>query len=243
VAIDRRVLWRGLGGSRYFEYSWLLRHIGSLRPGLRVLDVGAGPSVLPALLAHRGYTSVASDTDAGELAPQRTFRNRPGVGGRLHALVHDGARLAVRDRSCDVVICRSVLEHISVPVAAATVAELARCVARGGLLLITVPFAPRYREATPPYQSGGHQRLYDLSALEERIIAASGLAPIDRAFIGWPHRAVFRLMLRADRYRVVRLMHRWFSLVAPSAIFGVVGRDATDRAGGALLALRNDALD
>ncbi len=233
-----------MGGSRYFEYPWLLRHIGAaLRARARILDVGTGASVLPALLARRGYTAIASDTDLHALGSQRLFVHRPGVSGRLHTVVLDGPALGIRDRSCDAVVCLSVLEHVPGPDDASTVTELARCVAPGGLLLVTVPFAPRYREATPPYQSGGHQRLYDERALVERIVAPSGLVPIDRALIGWSHRSLFRLMLRADRYRPARLIHRWFSLVAPSSIFGMVGAEAADRAGGAFLALRRDALD
>jgi SAM-dependent methyltransferase len=55
---------------------------------------------------------------------------------------YDGTAWPVEDGSTDFVLCTETLEHV--PDARAFLAEAARCLAPGGRILITVPFAARW---------------------------------------------------------------------------------------------------
>jgi len=148
--VDPRLYVLGLGGTRYFEYPWVLGQVERLGRRLRLLDVGSGPSFLPAYLAQQGHLVVTADADAAQLGVQARFAVRAGSAGRLLPAVVDATRLGVLDGSVDCVTCVSVLEHVPDAGDARAVAELARTLRPGGSLLLTLPYAPAYRVARPP---------------------------------------------------------------------------------------------
>lgn len=239
-----QITWRsyllGLGGSRYFEYPWVLGQLDRLGPRRRILDVGCGPSFLPAHLADRGHTVVPADYSLAELAWQieRAAVPRRRREHQLQPAVLDATHLAVADCSFDAVLCISVLEHVSDSGDALAVAELARALRPGGLLLLTLPYAPSYREATPPYRSGAHMRLYDAQRLDERIMRPSGLVPVDVSYIGTRSVWLSRLLIQADRYRALRVLMRWLFLVAPPAVMGPLPAEQRLSAGLVCVALQ-----
>jgi SAM-dependent methyltransferase len=100
-------------------------------PGARVLDAGAGDAPYRPLFAHCDY--VTHDWAAS-----------PHPGARRADLVADLTALPVGDASFDLVLCTEVLEHVPEP--AAATAELARVLAPGGGLLLTVPFVIELHE-------------------------------------------------------------------------------------------------
>jgi len=236
--VDPRLYVLGLGGTRYFEYPWVLGQVERLGRRLRLLDVGSGPSFLPAYLAQQGHLVVTADSDAAQLGVQARFAVRAGSAGRLLPAVVDATRLGVLDGSVDCVTCVSVLEHVPDAGDARAVAELARTLRPGGSLLLTLPYAPAYREARPPYRGGAHQRLYDEAALRRRIIEPSGLDVSSAAYIGTPSPALYRLLLRVDRLRLARLALRWLCLAVPGSLIGFLPPERRATAGAVCLALR-----
>jgi SAM-dependent methyltransferase len=94
----------------------------------------------------------------------------------------DVRRLALPDRSSDVVYALSVLEHVEGKGQdAAAAAEMARVLKPGGLLLLTVPFGPRYEEQwiqgiahagrrTRRSDLSFFQRIYDRPRFENLIL-------------------------------------------------------------------------
>ena len=235
--VDPRLYVLGLGGSRYFEYPWALSQIERLGRRLRLLDIGSGPSFLPAYLAQQGHLVVTCDSDAAQLSLQARFAVRAGSVGRLLPAVVDATRLGVLAGSVDCVTCLSVLEHAPDAGDMRAVTELAQTLRPGGLLLLTLPYAPAYREAKPPYRGGAHQRLYDQHALRSRIIEPSGLDVSSAAYIGTPHSALYRLLLWADRLRSARLALRWLCLAAPPSLIGFLPPERRATAGAVCLAL------
>lgn len=83
-----------------------------------ILDLGGGPASFFAATFPRPRQVILLDIDYN-LARQAKL-NRPG----LHAVVADGGWLPLADRSADVAICNSVIEHVDEPGALA--AEIRR---------------------------------------------------------------------------------------------------------------------
>lgn len=92
--------------------AYLLPH---LRPGLTVLDVGAGPGTITADLATRVGRVVATEIDETTLE-----RTRAGVGDapNVEFAVADVHELVFPDDSFDVVHAHQVLQHVADPVRA-----------------------------------------------------------------------------------------------------------------------------
>jgi ubiquinone/menaquinone biosynthesis C-methylase UbiE len=109
---------------------YLLPH---LRPGLRLLDVGAGPGTITADLAELvgpGATSALEQTEDA-IALTRAELERRGLSG-VTCLVGDVHALELADGSVDVVHAHQVLQHVTDPVTA--LRELLRVTAEDGVV-------------------------------------------------------------------------------------------------------------
>lgn len=154
-----------------------------LRPGERLLDLGAGGGRHAFEAMRRGARVVALDADRGEVegalammgALRREDPATADTGGSGSATVGDGRRLPFPDGCFDRVIAAEVLEHVHDDRSA--IAELARVLRPGGTIAVSVPrwwpelvnwaLSDEYHE-TP----GGHIRIYRRSVLEARLADA-----------------------------------------------------------------------
>jgi ubiquinone biosynthesis O-methyltransferase len=175
--------------------------------GTRTLDAGCGYGLFSAAAAHRGAVVVSLD-----LGERLVARARARAGSR--GLVADACQLPVRDDSFDVVIASEMLEHTPTPGRA--IAELARSVTPGGLLVLTTP----NRAWQPLVRAASRLRLRPFHGLEnfigwhelERACAAASLDVLDHVgFHPWPFqlglgRLAHRVEKRIARARMARLM-------------------------------------
>jgi 2-polyprenyl-6-hydroxyphenyl methylase/3-demethylubiquinone-9 3-methyltransferase len=175
--------------------------------GSRVLDAGCGYGLFSAAAARRGATVVSVDVGTRLVALARAR-------SRGHGLVADACRLPARDESFDVVIASEMLEHTVEPLR--VVAELARVVTVGGVLVITTP----NRAWQPVVRAASRLRLRPFQGLEnfvgwdelERACAAAGLEVAHhRGFHPWPFQLGFagaarRVERRLGHTRTARLM-------------------------------------
>jgi SAM-dependent methyltransferase len=115
--------------------AFLLAHV---RPGERVLDVGAGAGELAAALRAAGCEVVAVD-----LAPEALRRAAARVPGLDARHWPAGAPLPVKDASVDVAWAGEVLEHVVD--LAPWLSELRRALRPGGRLLVSTPHVGRGR--------------------------------------------------------------------------------------------------
>lgn len=163
--------------ARAFEYPWCAEVL-AVRPGMRVLEVGAGASGLQWVLARGGahVTSVdplvpAPDGHDWTVTPAALRRLDRALGGGVR-FVHDdlpGARLP--SQGFDRIACISVVEHLAPADAAALMAEVGRLLAPGGRAAFTVDLFLGCAPFTPaPRCRWGHN--VDVKALVDR----SGLA-------------------------------------------------------------------
>lgn len=152
------------------------------RAGGAILDVGCGHQPYRQWLGpHRLY--VGADLD---------WRgNRPQVASTALSL-------PFADDSADTVLCFEVLEHVPQPFAA--VAELARVLRPGGVLLLTTPQSWRLHEAPHDYfryTRFGLQRLAEdagLAVEEIRPIGGVWANAGQTALNAWPHRQLGPLL-------------------------------------------------
>lgn len=147
----------------------------------RVLDVGCGDGRHILAAAQRGALAVGVDYDMDELRKARQ-RLR---GRRVDLLAADASHLPFRDAAFDAVICTETLEHL--PDDAGAIAEIARVMRGGGLLLGAVPshFTELlYWKLSYGYwhTPGGHVRVYRPRALAAKLRRA-GLRMCDARYL------------------------------------------------------------
>lgn len=154
-----------------------------LRPGDRVLDVGAGFGRHVFECARRGARVVALDYAADEVVQTKdTLAAMVEVGeipaDRLIGVLRgDATRLPFADDSFDIVITSEVLEHIQDDVTA--IAEMVRVLKPGGRFAATVPaWGPEVvnwklsDEYHAPKSVGGHVRIYTATELRAKLATA-----------------------------------------------------------------------
>ncbi|MBU2490015.1 MAG: methyltransferase domain-containing protein [Proteobacteria bacterium] len=155
-----------------------------LAPGSRFLDVGCGGG------RHTcegyslvGVTSVGVDLDEASVAMTQGLlcgMEEAGMGrGSWHVAVANAESLPFPDGHFQAIVCSEVMEHVADPGAAAR--ELARVLAPGGTLAVSVPrFLPEKIcwLLSDEYHSnpGGHIRIFHKRSLIP-LVAAAGLTP------------------------------------------------------------------
>jgi SAM-dependent methyltransferase len=128
------------GWSRCWEYPFAYHHLlreRAKREGpFAAADFGSGSTFFPIAVARQGVDVLAFDNDPVCVADLRRAVSLLGAGvGTLQA-ERNGAKLPCGDAVVDLAYSISVLEHMPDPVP--IVAELARIVRPGGMLLVTL---------------------------------------------------------------------------------------------------------
>lgn len=157
-----------VGPRHYYRVGLMARTLRAYLPAdgaPRVLDAGAGRGTLAALLARAGYRVTALDESAAFVA---YARHRWARGPRRSVLVRgDVLRLPFRPAAFQAGVCGEVLEHVADDSAA--VAELARVLRPGGVLVVTVPAGAGAYDWLDRW--AGHARRYEPAELAARLTA------------------------------------------------------------------------
>jgi 2-polyprenyl-6-hydroxyphenyl methylase/3-demethylubiquinone-9 3-methyltransferase len=175
--------------------AFLLEHV---RPGLRVLDLGAGDGAFAAELAAAGCGVVA--VDVAEEALRRVRARVPGLDARR---VAEGEPLPLDEDSVDVVWAGEVLEHVADVVG--LLADVRRVLRWGGTLLATTPYHGRAAHAALALWPGALEAHFDPRADHLRYFTARSLEGVvrDAGFADVDVRAVGGVPLLRRELRVV----------------------------------------
>lgn len=140
---------------------FLARYLPERGEGLKVLDVGCGTGRYMASLRQRGYLVAGVDGSEEMLAHAR--RDNPGV----EIKQADVDQLPFADGSFDFAICIEVLRYL--PSATRALAEMARVLKPGGVLLVT---------AAPVLNLNGYYIINRVAS----TIPVKGLVPLKQFF-------------------------------------------------------------
>ncbi len=225
--------------SRYLEYPWTANALQPL-DGRPLLDVGASRSPLTILLAHLGAEVVALDQDplVMDLPTMATRANLTAAARSITPRLLDARAMPYADGFFSRVCSVSVLEHIPDDGDTIVAKEMARVLAPGGLLALTLPFGQSYRPPGSDPAQERYQRIYDGPALAERVIEPTGLNVVRREYFGVRMERLFRTLQLPTKVRLSRLFTGWVSAVTPSQICGFLDVDEMDKAGGVCVLLR-----
>jgi ubiquinone/menaquinone biosynthesis C-methylase UbiE len=189
-----------------------------LRPGERLLDIGAGGGRHAFEAMKRGAVAVAVDTDDAAVKDLRfmmaSLAQEEATTGRGTALVGSATALGFKAACFDRIVAAEVLEHISADRLA--LSELARVLRQGGTIAVTVPrwwpelvtwaISDEYHD-----RPGGHVRIYRRSVLDQRLRDA-GLVPYAAHHAHALHSPYWWLRAAVgvddDRHPLVRAYHR-----------------------------------
>ena len=134
---------------RYWEYPEILRRVERAAPSGAIIDLGAGVSPLPVLLADRGFKVITvdhSDTVHDLARPEtmndRGFLDYAPLNPAIQSHNGDIATAALPVGSVGLIYSASVVEHMTAAVRRSVVKRAADVLAPGGRLLLTVGLQP-----------------------------------------------------------------------------------------------------
>lgn len=182
-----REMVRSLDYFRCLEYQ-LVHQALELKPGVSLLDLGAGKGLYPLFLAKEKQVKVTSlDIDADSIDWQIQNAERLGISQQtFYPLVGDSRTLPFRDNSFDRVLNLGSVEHIPEKGDLLTAKEMGRVLKPGGFAVFSIPYDRVYSEIPAGAHVRYFERRYDEAALDERIIEPSGLTESKRIYFGEP---------------------------------------------------------
>jgi len=173
---------------------WVAAQAAKLRPGTRVLDVGAGKGRYRKFFTHCLYKSQDFGKQLGTVAMDTPLDYECDI-----------LAIPVSDESFDVVLCTEVLEHVPEPILA--LREIARILKPSGTLLLTAPLGA-FLHQEPYHFYGGYTPHWYRKFLPE---CGLKILSMDRnqGFFSWFAQEARRFHALIDPRRTLRVGWRW----------------------------------
>ncbi len=190
---------------RFFEYPWMMAKLRDMCKK-NVLDVGAGLSPLPLLLAEQGVkvTTVDNSPDVRSFGDQLDRSNEWGffdysaVGTGIRSIHDDILSISLEDHSFDCIYSVSVIEHLLASVRRQLWQKMTRWLSDDGILLLTFDLFPEsdqlwnYSQGQTVDAAGDHGSLETLQeellragfqVVEQKLLRGLPKTRVDIAFI------------------------------------------------------------
>jgi SAM-dependent methyltransferase len=134
---------------RYLEYPWIIDQVLHAPSPGTVLDLGAGVSPVPLILAAHDWAVTTVDysqtirtvSQPGKIN-EWGFLNYKEVDDRIHSVNEDFSKSGFAQESFDVIYSVSVIEHMPAAIRRGVVAEASKCLKPGGSLILTLDLEP-----------------------------------------------------------------------------------------------------
>jgi ubiquinone/menaquinone biosynthesis C-methylase UbiE len=136
---------------------WVKKKLAELKPGLKILDAGAGQCQYKSYCAHLDYVSqdfAQYDGRGDGSGIQTQTWDYSAID-----IVSDVLDIPLVDQSMDAVLCTEVLEHVPNPIAA--LKEFSRILKPGGQLILTAPFCSITHFAPYHFATGFNRYFYE----------------------------------------------------------------------------------
>lgn len=153
---------------------WVKRKLSELKPGIKILDAGAGELQYKKYCSHLNYVSQDLGRYDG-LGDGKGLQTKKWDNSKVD-IVSDISNIPEKSSSFDAILCTEVFEHLPEPIKA--IKEFSRLLRNGGKLILTAPvcslthFAPYY------FYNGFSKYFY------EKHLKESGLKVTELAFNG-----------------------------------------------------------
>jgi ubiquinone/menaquinone biosynthesis C-methylase UbiE len=186
-------MWDRLHLMKTRKHSDVIRELLPMK-GKTILDIGCGDGGLTRLLARGGAQATGVDIDDRQLSRARAAEPVPGA----HYAVGRGERLDNADGSLDAVVYMNSLHHVPEPDIAAALAEAARVLRPGGILLVIEPLAegPNFALVQPVEDETGI-RAVAYAALKAAAGFREDHEEVYDAPVKYPDYATFEKRMRA----------------------------------------------
>jgi ubiquinone/menaquinone biosynthesis C-methylase UbiE len=122
-----------------------------LQPDQRALDVGCGAGLMTVELAARGLQVIACDSSPAMVRQAEQTIDARGLGHAASVVQADAHELPFESSSVHVAVALGVIPWLGSPELA--IAEMARLLAPGGVLILTADNARRLNAITEPFES------------------------------------------------------------------------------------------
>ena len=153
------------GACRYSEYWFIYNNLPKNQS--RVLELGAGTSVLSLAIAKDGHDVTVTEIDKVNIEFQeKIIMDNPDLKYRVVKV--DGPILPFEDKIFDVAILASAIEHFNNDVE--VVKEISRALDSEGLLIVTLPVGKKYIENRHEGMNHPPERVYDVNSFDNLFL-------------------------------------------------------------------------
>jgi SAM-dependent methyltransferase len=182
--------------------AWVANCARQLPPGLRVLDIGAGPCRYRQLFSHCHYATQDFAQYDGSDAPNHTWQY-----GKLD-YISDATSIPVADHTFDAVLCTEVLEHIPEPIL--VIREIGRILKPGGQAFISAPLGSGLHQQPYHFYGGFTPHFYHhfLPQYGLEIVNILPNGGFFRLFLQEIHRGLGIISQNYPRWHPIRLAFR-----------------------------------
>ena len=212
---------------RYIEFPFVLSHIETRKDKLlNILDVGS-PKFLSLYIAQKYNCNIIATDIVANVIEEVNWYKKAASRENLKGQIEDGTNLSFEDKTFSLIYSVSCVEHIGNDGDIRAIKEMARCLAPGGKLIITVPFVVEFREFWTDKDLMGCQihspegkaffsRYYDRSSLWSRLIQPSRLKLLEirawqETIPGWYKNKYLARTEKAYVGRFVKVLDYYFS--------------------------------